>query len=54
MQFDDLIIVAWCEEKRSYRVSARASHDDDWSLFEGDENELDELLSLARDVMTGG
>jgi hypothetical protein len=49
-----LIEVFWAPTTRQYKVYARTSGDDDWSRFDGDENEVDTLLSLARDVMTGG
>ena len=50
----DLIVVAWSEDSREWTVSARASDEHDWSSQEGDEGELDDLLSIARDVATGG
>lgn len=51
---EDQIIVAFNPLNREYSVSARASEDDEWSTFEGAEHEIDTLMSMARDVMTGG
>jgi hypothetical protein len=50
----DLIVVSWDEDNREWEVSARPSGTDEWSVFEGAEDELDTLLSLARDLATGG
>lgn len=50
----DLIIVAYSPEHETYAVSARPSAEHDWTLFEGSAEEIDTLMSLARDVMTGG
>lgn len=49
-----LIEVIWNPSQRSYVVKARASSQSDWNYFDGDEEELDDLLSIARDCMTGG
>lgn len=49
-----LIEVIWNESQRSYVVKARASIESDWNYYDGDEDQIDELLALARDVMTGG
>lgn len=51
---EDQIIVAFDPHNREYSVSARASENEEWTSFEGPEEEIDELMSLARDVMTGG
>jgi hypothetical protein len=53
MEFD-LITVSFHPSDRTWCVRARADVDQDWDHFEGSEGELDELLSLARDVATGG
>jgi hypothetical protein len=51
----DLLVVSWDPDNREWQVSARADGDDEtWSVFEGAEDELDTLMSLARDVVTGG
>lgn len=50
----DLIVVSWDDNAREWEVSARAHGTAEWSVFEGAEDELDTLLSLARDVATGG
>lgn len=49
-----LIEVIWNPTQRSYCVKARASSQSEWNYFDGDETELDSLLAIARDVMTGG
>lgn len=49
-----LIEVIYNASQRSYVVKARASIESDWSYFEDTEDQIDELLALARDVMTGG
>jgi hypothetical protein len=51
---EPLIEVYWDEDLRRYSVSARASKDHSWATYEGNENEVDELLAIARDTMTGG
>jgi hypothetical protein len=48
----DLIIVTYDWDSETYKVSARASKDQDWSIFIG--QKFDGLMSLARDVVTGG
>jgi hypothetical protein len=49
-----LMEVRWDKAKRTYEVSARANQEQPWSVFKGGEGEVDTLLALARDVMTGG
>lgn len=49
-----LIEVKWDEVNHAWSVYARRSRDDDWEEFTGAEAELDTLMSLARDVVTGG
>lgn len=49
-----LMEVIWNESQRSYVVKARASSQSDWNYFDGGEDELDTLLGIARDVITGG
>jgi hypothetical protein len=51
---EPLIEVYWDENLRRYSVSARASKDHAWATYEGSETEVDELLAIARDTMTGG
>lgn len=51
---NDLIMVSWSELNREWQVSARRSPDDEWSTLKGGEEELDNLMSMARDVATGG
>lgn len=53
-RLSDLIVASWDEENREWEVSARPSGTGEWSVFEGAEDELDTLMSLARDVATGG
>lgn len=50
----DFIVAACNPDTLEWTVSARASIESDWSTFEGAEDELDTLMSLARDVATGG
>jgi hypothetical protein len=50
----DVLVVSWDDVNREWEVSARASGTDQWSVLEGAEDELDTLLSIARDVVTGG
>lgn len=50
----DLIAATWNSITETWTVSARASLSDEWSTFEGAEEELGSLLSTARDVVTGG
>ena len=51
----DLMIVSWDPDTEVWEVSARADGESDsWSAWEGNDDELDTLLSLGRDVMTGG
>jgi hypothetical protein len=51
---EQLIEVYYDPEVRRYRISSRASEDQPWATYEGNETELDELLAIARDTMTGG
>lgn len=52
---DELMTVRWDEDTRRWTIDARAGADvDAWSSFEGDESELDTLLGLGRDIITGG
>jgi hypothetical protein len=51
---DELMSVSWDADGRTWAVAARASANSGWANWEGTEDELDELLALARDVMTGG
>jgi len=51
---EKLMEVEWDPERGLWSVAARSHGEADWSMFEGGESELDTLLSLARDVMTGG
>jgi hypothetical protein len=46
--------VHWCEETRSWTVQARAGEGSGWTHYDGHEGELDDLLAIARDTMTGG
>lgn len=50
----DLIIMSYSESAERWSVSARASGDSEWVTHEGSAEELDTLMSLARDVATGG
>lgn len=50
----DVLVVSWDDENREWEVCARAHGQEEWSVFEGAEDELDTLMSLARDVVTGG
>jgi hypothetical protein len=50
----DLIVVAYNEDKEDYQASARAAASDPWVLIEDRADRIDILLSLARDIMTGG
>lgn len=49
-----LIEVFWDESARQYTVFVRSHEDNPWSEYSGDEHEVDTLLNLARDTMTGG
>lgn len=49
-----LIEVYYDPDIRRYSVSSRASQHDPWVTYEGADTEVDELLSVARDTMTGG
>lgn len=49
-----LMIVSWHEANRTWRVASRPSARVNWVTQEGGEGELDTLLSIARDVATGG
>lgn len=49
-----LMEVHWCEETRTWTVQARAGEGSPWADWDGAEDDLDDLLSLARDEMTGG
>lgn len=49
-----LIEVYYDADALRYSVSSRASKDDCWATHEGSDTELDELLAIARDTMTGG
>jgi hypothetical protein len=50
-----LMTVWWDDVDKGWTVSARPDGSvEDWSTWDGDESELDALLSLGRDVMTGG
>lgn len=51
---EELIQVDWYPRTRQYVVKARASAENGWNYYEGNEDEIDELLGIARDVMTGG
>lgn len=50
----DVLIISWDDENREWEVSARPHGTAGWSVFEGAEDELDTLMSLGRDVVTGG
>jgi hypothetical protein len=50
----ELLTIDWDASAHTYAVHVRADGNDDWQLFEGREDEIDTLMSLARDVMTGG
>jgi hypothetical protein len=52
--WEQLIEVEWHTEDRRWTVRARATEMDSWSVWMGSEDELDQLLSVARDVATGG
>lgn len=45
--------VHWCEETRSWTVQARSGEGAAWVDWDGDDGDLDALLELARDEMTG-
>jgi hypothetical protein len=49
-----LIEVYYDPDIQRYSVSSRASKDDAWATYEGADTEVDELLAVARDTMTGG
>lgn len=49
-----LIEFDWDESTRTWMVKARADGQQCWSVWTGDENDLDELMTLARDTVTGG
>lgn len=49
-----LIEVYYDPDIQRYSISSRASEDQGWATHEGNETELDTLLALARDTMTGG
>lgn len=50
----DVLIVSWDDANREWEVSARSDGTAEWSVFEGAEDELDTLMSLGRNVVTGG
>lgn len=51
----ELISISWDETTRTYSMSARAGADEDWRpSIEFPENEVDIMMGLARDMMTGG
>lgn len=49
-----LIEVYFDPDTRRYSISSRASAEDCWATYEGSEIEVDELLAIARETMTGG
>jgi hypothetical protein len=49
-----LIEVDWDPEAHWYTVRARADESQSWGHFDGPEEDVDILLSIARDTMTGG
>lgn len=49
-----LIEVYYDPDIQRYSVSSRADVDQPWATYEGNDTEIDELLSIARDTMTGG
>lgn len=51
---DELMRVYWHPGDRSWSVESRADVSSSWVHYDGSENQLDELLDLARDIMTGG
>lgn len=51
---EELIKVTWHPKDRTWTVGARASSQSEWSIFDDAEDQLDELLGIARDVATGG
>jgi hypothetical protein len=50
--------VHWVPERREWEVQVRAVSDDGepdaWASYDGAESELDQLLGIARDTITGG
>jgi hypothetical protein len=53
-RYVDLVVIAYNEDKEDYQASARAAADDPWVVIEEPADRIDVLLSLARDIMTGG
>jgi len=49
-----LIEVYYDPDTCRYSISSRASAEHVWATYEGSDTELDELLAIARDTMTGG
>lgn len=51
---EKLIEVYWDPNNGTWSVSSRPHGKADWVTLIGAEGELDTLLSIARDVVTGG
>lgn len=51
---EKLVEIYWDPDTRRYSVSSRSGKDQGWATYEGSETEFDELLALARDIVTGG
>jgi hypothetical protein len=49
-----LMEVYWNPASESWSISSREHGNATWVTHEGRADELDDLLSIARDVMTGG
>lgn len=49
-----LIRVTWLPASGQWDVEARPAIGQEWVSHQGGESELDSLLSLARDIVTGG
>jgi hypothetical protein len=54
MAGQELMRVYWDDKTREWEVYARSNPGADWSVWDGTEDELDALLALGRDTMTGG
>lgn len=49
-----LMTVEWHEEDRTYTLGARADKSDEWVTMLFEEEEVDTMLGMGRDIMTGG
>ena len=54
MNHQELIKVFWEPDRRLWMVFAREGRGKGWATYEGSETELDTLLAMARDLVTGG